>query len=143
MKLRTLILPAALAVVAAVCLAAGEAKKEFALPMGDVEQGKAAFQALRCYACHRVEGADFPAPVATPPVPVVLGGKVKQMPSRLDLANSIINPSHEFAPGYKDELIKSGKLSRMGDYSDVLTVRQLSDLVAFLQSRYTVEGGSR
>ena len=33
-------------------------------------------------------------------------------------------------------LIKSGKLSRMGDYSDVLTVRQLSDLVAFVHSLY-------
>jgi L-cysteine S-thiosulfotransferase len=121
------------------CAVTNKSTREFALPVGDVEQGKVAFQTLRCYTCHRVEGADFPAPVATPPVPVVLGGKVKQIPSRLELANSIINPSHEFAPGHKDELIKSGKLSRMGDYSDVLTVQQLSDLVAFLQSRYTTE----
>lgn len=103
-------------------------------PPGDPERGRAAFVALRCYYCHRVEGAELPSPLAQPPVPVTLGDRTRPAPSRERLVRGIIAPSHEFAPGYKEELIRDGKLSRMGDYSDVLTVRQVSDLVAFLES---------
>lgn len=104
------------------------------LPPGDAERGKAAFLELRCNYCHRVDGVEMSAPVVPPPVPVMLGDRAKPVRTREYLAQSIIAPSHEFARGYKEDLIREGKLSRMGDYSDVLTVRQLTDVVAFLQS---------
>lgn len=106
------------------------------LPDGDADRGKATFLEMRCNHCHRVVGADVAPPVAQPMVPVPLGSQLKTAPPADYLARSIIDPSHEFAKGYQEWLIKEGKLSRMGDYSDAMTVRQLSDLVAFLQSLY-------
>jgi hypothetical protein len=103
------------------------------LPEGDPAQGKIAFTAMKCYACHTVVGHEFPPPYASPPVPVMLGAE-KERPTRSELADSIVNPSHSLEPGHKEELIRSGRLSRMGDYSEAMTVRQLSDLVAFLDS---------
>ncbi len=93
---------------------------------------------MRCYACHTVVGHQFPPPYATPPVPVMLGAE-KKRPTPNQLADSIVNPSHALEPGYKEELIRSGKLSRMGDYSEAMTVRQLSDVVAFLGSLISVK----
>lgn len=88
---------------------------------------------MHCQADHTVAGHPFPPPSATPPGPVTLWAEqTRPTPNRL--AYSILNPSHAFEPGYKDELILSGTLSRMGDYSQAVTVRQLSGLVAFLGS---------
>ena len=108
----------------------------FRLPEGDVARGQKAFVELKCDACHRVPGLDLPAPVADPPVPVPLGGGVDYQPTDGKFVTSIINPSHKIGR-YPEELVKSGEGSRMADYSDVMTVRQLSDLVTFLHSRYT------
>jgi mono/diheme cytochrome c family protein len=108
----------------------------FRLPDGDAARGKETFVELKCNACHVVRGEDLPAPVAEPPVPVALGGTVNYQPTDGRFVTSIINPSHKLAPGFPKELIKSGNESRMPDYSDVLTVRQLIDLVAFLHTKY-------
>jgi len=51
------------------------------------------------------------------------------------LVASIINPSAKIVPHRDDVRLADGK-SRMPLYADHLTVRQLTDLVAFLQSRY-------
>lgn len=108
----------------------------FRLPEGSVEAGKAVFLELQCNSCHQVKGLDLPGPVAEPPVPVALGGSVDYQPTDGKFVTSVINPSHKLAPGYPKEHVKSGGISRMADYSDVMTVRQLLDLVAFLHSRY-------
>ena len=110
----------------------------FRLPEGDAERGRAAFVDLRCHACHRVEGVSMPEPVAAPPVPVVLGGTVYQARTDGELVTAIVHPSHRVVPRDPAELVRSGRLSRMGDFSDCMSVRQLIDLVAFLQSTYTV-----
>ena len=52
------------------------------------------------------------------------------------LVTAIINPSHSLAPGYPKELITKDNQSAMANFNDTMTVRQLIDLVAFLQSRY-------
>ena len=52
------------------------------------------------------------------------------------LVASIIYPSCSIARYPKNEVSQGGE-SRMPQY-DKLTVRQLTDIVAFLQSRYTV-----
>ncbi len=104
-----------------------------ALPAGNPEQGKAAFREMRCYECHSVSGHDFPHPTIQPPVLVVLGTEDRR-PRRADLINSIINPSHKIYPGIDRKLVQTNNVSRMKDCSEVLTVRQLSDLVAFLET---------
>ena len=63
----------------------------------------------------------------------VLGGEQRK-PSRIELVNSIINPSHRIEPGFQRDLVANGKQSRMGDYNETLTLQELSDLVAFLES---------
>lgn len=108
----------------------------FRLPDGDVQAGQAAFLELQCNACHQVKGMDLPGPVAEPPVPVAIGGTVDYQPTDGRFVTSIINPSHKLARGYPKQQVESGGISRMADYSDVMTVRQLVDLVAFLHSRY-------
>jgi hypothetical protein len=81
---------------------------------------------------------DLPEPTVDPPVPVILGGEIPHVRTDGDLITSIINPSHKIASGYKDEGVRRGDHSRMADYSDVMTVRQMIDIIAFLHSRYEV-----
>jgi mono/diheme cytochrome c family protein len=57
-----------------------------ALPEGDPQAGKVAFQDLRCWACHEIYGGDMPKPVAQPPMPVYLGGNQIEAPSDIDPA---------------------------------------------------------
>ena len=108
------------------------------LPDGDVQRGKAAFLELKCNTCHTVAGTEMPTPskeYAYVRV-VVLGGEVRQVKTYGALVTSIINPSHSLAPGYPKELITKDHQSAMANFNDTMTVRQLIDLVAFLQSRY-------
>jgi L-cysteine S-thiosulfotransferase len=110
----------------------------FRLPEGDAARGQQAFLDLECNACHRVSGLDLPAPTVEPPVPVVLGGEIPHVRTDGDLVTSIINPSHAIVPGFRESGLERNGQSRMLDYRDRMTVGQLVDLVAFLQSRYRV-----
>jgi len=110
----------------------------FRLPAGDAEKGQAAFVELKCHQCHKVEGLDLPAPTVEPPVPVVLGGEVPHIKTDGDLMTSIVNPSHRIILGHRADLIEKDGASRMPDYGQIMTVRQMIDLVAFLQARYKV-----
>jgi sulfur-oxidizing protein SoxX len=111
----------------------------FRLPDGDPAAGKVAFEELKCRECHRVQGVEFAAPTVKPPVPVVLGGEVPHVKTDGDLVTSIINPSHRISAAYKPEEVRQPDgSSRMPDLTRVMTVRQLVDVVAFLQTRYTV-----
>ena len=83
-----------------------------------------------------MNGVELPPRVATAPTNIVLGGEVTMIRTYGELVTSVINPSHGLAPGFKKEQIKGGKLSPMPEFNDVMTVRQMIDLVAFLQSRY-------
>lgn len=134
--MRTSSIAVLLAAAAVACAPPEKSASGFRLPDGDVERGKEAFLELKCNACHQVRGVDLPAPVADPPVPVALGGIVDYRPTDGRFVTSIINPSHKIARGFPEELVKSGDESRMADYSDVMTVRQLVDLVAFLHTLY-------
>jgi mono/diheme cytochrome c family protein len=104
-------------------------------PGGDAERGKAAFVTLGCNTCHQVAGTDLPQPTVQPPVPVVLGGVVDARLSDAYLVTSIIYPSYTLAP-YPKEAITSHGRSRMPSFANQMTVSQLTDVVAFLQSRY-------
>lgn len=111
----------------------------FRLPDGDVERGKQAFVDLGCHTCHTLDGVpDLPAPTIQPPVPVTLGGQIPYVKTDGELVTSIINPSHKIAAGLRPELVQRGDGSRMPTYGELMTVRQMIDVVALLQSRYQV-----
>lgn len=114
------------------------------LPDGDPAAGKVVFEQSQCYGCHLVEGASFPEPTAITPTFVTLGKTGRQL-TRPYLIESIIAPSHSFATPQPpegevagDRNIRSGQRSRMTDYSDQLTVKELFDLVAYLED---LQGG--
>ena len=132
---------AALSVVAAGLAACAPGPRSGAglrLPDGDVERGRAVFVEMRCHSCHRVEGLDLPEPVADPPVPIELGGERHYPRTDGELLTAIVNPSHRIVPSGRRESVTQGRLSRMGDFGENMTVSELVDVVAFLQSRYRV-----
>lgn len=101
-------------------------------PMGDSEAGGFVFYEFRCHSCHRVSGVDRSSPE---PVAALLGpelGVFQANQNACQLASSLISPSHIIS----EEVARQGEgqLSPMGDITEILTVRQLIDLVAYLQS---------
>jgi hypothetical protein len=136
--MRTLLL-----VVLAGVLIAGCGEKSgfgFRLPDGDAMRGREAFVALRCNACHHVAGLDLPRQ-GTGAADVALGGETIRVKTYGELVTAIINPSHRIAPGYPESRVTSAdgqSLMALAYLNDVMTVQQLIDLVAFLQSRYEV-----
>lgn len=125
-----------------VCAAACNARYStaaFHLPAdGDAERGKAAFLSLGCNSCHGVIGVDLPRPTAQPSIPVVLGGMVDRRLSDAYLVTEVIDPSYRLAPYPRDQITTGDGQSRMPHYADKMTVRQLTDIVAFLQAHYTL-----
>ncbi len=111
----------------------------FSLPDGDIQSGQEIFVELKCYSCHEVAGLEneLPAPTANPQTDVVLGGLAVREPTDGELVTSIINASHQLYPGGEEERIMTGEGSRMANYNDMITIRQVIDLVAFLQEQYT------
>ena len=109
------------------------------LPQGDAVQGRKAFVALRCHACHEIEGFDSPTPIVAA-TRVVLGGQTARIKTHGDLVTSIANPSHRLARGYPPEAVAVDGVPLMSliRLNDVMTVQQLVDLVAFLQTEYDV-----
>ena len=124
-----------LTLVVAGCNSGPKSGKGLYLPEGNVEKGQAAFVALGCNQCHRVKGVELPAPVSMVASNVVLGGEVERIQTHGELVTAIINPSHGFAVGFNKELAKDGK-SPMRNFNEQMTVQQLIDIVAFVQSRY-------
>lgn len=102
------------------------------LPDGDIEKGKQAFLALKCYTCHKVDGVELPPPAA---FNLTLGGETTQIQTYGQLVTSVINPSHVITDKYRKELVEA-KESPMPKFNHEMTVEQMIDLVAFLQSRY-------
>jgi hypothetical protein len=106
------------------------------LPAGDRQAGRQAFVDLRCTACHRVAGETaFPAPLPGTPGPD-LDRSLALRPAS-DVAGAIIVPSHSMSLKTSDDVkrrLEETLLSPMGDFSRVMTVRQLADLLAYLTS---------
>ena len=132
---QTLVAVALLTLIAG-CDAGPKSARGFTLPDGDVEAGKAAFLGFRCYDCHTIKGVDLPVAEQPGQVLVHLGGKVGRIKTYGELVTSIINPSHRLAKGYAEANVAREGKSNMTVYNDVMTVRELTDLVAFLQSHY-------
>ena len=111
----------------------------FRLPDGNIQAGETTFVALNCNACHKVAGVKLPPPPKEPEVTVTLGGKVSRVKTYGELVTAIINPSHTLAKGYPKEKIATTGTSKMTNFNDTMTVAQLTNLVAFLQSHYEIK----
>lgn len=118
------------------CGSPAEQSETFALPPGDAKLGETVFLEKRCYDCHEIPGVDLPMAEEHDQALVALGGKVTKVRSYNELVTSIINPSHRLADRYNELLISRNGVSNMTNYNQVLTVAELIDLVAYLESHY-------
>jgi hypothetical protein len=101
-----------------------------ALPKGHAETGRAVFQKMGCTSCHKVAWeTDFPDPTASVEAPMLTARLAQLTPGYV--ATSIAAPSYNVGDPYRHYV--PGGLSPMADYSGAMTVRDLVDLVAYLQ----------
>ncbi len=100
------------------------------LTTGDAKAGREAFLALRCNTCHEVAGE--PAVPLRVKLPGPQLGTAQALQSPAEVANSIAGPSHVISREEGPWLYGPG--SPMGDYTRVMTVHQLMDLVAYVRS---------
>jgi hypothetical protein len=106
----------------------------FVLPAGKATAGEQVFVKMECYSCHTVAGRRFGDPARNPGG---IGPDLTAAHARLPreyLAESVVNFQRYVAHGQplKRYLAADGT-SRMGNYNDLLTVRDLLDLVEFLK----------
>lgn len=102
------------------------------LPHGQPDAGRDAFLGLGCASCHKVEWErDFPDPVSANPGPEL--GRMLALQTSGGVATSILTPSHQVPVAIREKT--EDGLSPMGDFTDAMTVRQLIDVVAYLQAQ--------
>lgn len=139
----SIVLGAALPVLIAGC--ANGLLFGFPADEGDIAAGRQAFIDHHCHQCHSIADERLP-PLAGADRPILqLGGPTSIVRSYADLTTSIINPNHAISERYRNQQLLRTELpleSPMPTPSlDTMTVRQLIDIVAFLDSKYelTVE----
>lgn len=112
----------------------------FRLAGGDHRAGKAAFEALNCTQCHKVSGVDLAAPKGKRRLDLTLGEEVRFVRRYEDIVTAIVNPQHVVAERYAGMLEAAGFSGNvqayMPDFLDDMSVRQLLDIVAFLDRIY-------
>src|SRR5262245_5042045 len=113
----------------------------FPVDQGDIAAGRQAFIDHRCHQCHSIADENLP-PLAGADRPMLeLGGATTMVRSYADLTTSIINPNHAISERYRDQqlLLKTeipleSPMPRPN--LDTMSVSQLIDIVAFLDSKY-------
>lgn len=131
-------------VAASTALAAGCAGTAiifgFPVDQGDVAAGRQAFIDHRCHQCHSIADERLP-PLAGADRPILeLGGPTTIVRSYANLTTSIINPNHAISERYRDQQLLRAELPLDSPMPmpnlDTMTVRQLLDIVSFLDSKY-------
>jgi len=113
----------------------------FPVDQGDIAAGRQAFLDHRCHQCHSVADERLP-PLAGADRPILeLGGPTSIVRSYADLTTSIINPNHAISERYRDQQLALNTQIPLESPMprpnlDTMTVRQLIDIVAFLDSKY-------
>lgn len=113
----------------------------FPVDQGDIAAGRQAFIDHRCHQCHSIADERLP-PLAGADRPILeLGGPTSIVRSYADLTTSIINPNHAISERYRDQqLVLNTQIPLESPMPrpnlDTMTVRQLIDIVAFLDSKY-------
>jgi hypothetical protein len=121
---------------------AGYSTFGFPVEEGDIEAGRQAFVDNRCHRCHSVAGVSLPElPGAASPL-LELGGETSRVKAYSELVTSIIDPNHNISERYREQLPQPALgplITQMPmAHIETMTVRQLIDLVAFLDSRYVL-----
>ena len=113
----------------------------FPVDQGDIAAGRQAFIDHRCHQCHSIADERLP-PLAGADRPILqLGGPTTMVRSYADLTTSIINPNHAISERYRDQqLLLNTEIPLESPMPrpnlSTMSVRQLIDLVAFLDSKY-------
>lgn len=114
----------------------------FPVEQGDIEAGRQAFIAHACHRCHTVAGVNLPDYPGAASPRLEIGGETSQVKAYSELVTSIINPNHRISERYREQLIQqpTGPVQTQmpSGFIETMTVRQLIDIVAFLDSRYTL-----
>jgi mono/diheme cytochrome c family protein len=108
---------------------------KFSLPQGNVAEGRRLFIEAECHKCHEVKGETYPAVVKEKGD---VGPELSQMASLHPpeyLAESLVNPNAVIDHDAKEKgYVGDDGKSKMPDYNDTFTVRQLADITAYLAS---------
>jgi len=118
------------------CDADSQAARGFSLPKGDPGAGKLVYTQLQCNNCHSLPSVPQDSERIAGSPSVTLGGEVSSVQTYGQLVSSIINPSHRIAKGYPLAEVTENGQSRMRNYNEVMTVKELIDLVSYLQPQY-------
>ena len=110
----------------------------FTLPDGNIEQGKANYIAFQCNSCHVTSEVPQLETGGAVAISVTLGGETTRIKTYGELVTSVINPSHKVARRKSGDMADDSGESKMVTFNDVMTVTQMIDLVAFVQSNYTL-----
>lgn len=107
----------------------------FTWPAGNAADGRKLFVEAECHKCHEIKGETFPAVVKDKGD---VGPELAQMaglhPAEF-FAESIINPNAVIDHGAKQNgYVGADGKSKMPEYNDTFTVRQIADLTAYLTS---------
>jgi hypothetical protein len=117
----------------------------FPIEEGDSVAGRQAFIDHQCHSCHSVAGVNLPQLAGASSVLLELGGATAFIKTEAELLTSIINPNHSISERYRDQLLLRGEVPLDSPmpmpHIDTMTVRQVIDLVAFLDSRYVLTEG--
>jgi hypothetical protein len=116
----------------------------FPIEKGDIAQGRSAFVRLGCPQCHTVDGVELAEYTGQRFITMPLGGELIFAKTYGDLVTSIINPNHVISETYLDQLPRDHR--RRANVSPMYTeldmkVTELVDIVAFLNSRYSLLPG--
>ena len=117
----------------------------FPSDVGDVTAGRQAFIDHQCHQCHSIAGVSLPPLAGGSTILLELGGETAFVKSEGELLTSIINPNHSISERYREQSQLAGNLPLESPmpmpHIDNMTVRQLIDIVAFLDSRYILTEG--
>jgi sulfur-oxidizing protein SoxX len=121
------------------CDSDAQSARGFSLPKGDPDAGKIVYTNMQCNSCHKLAGIDQLPETEDNKISVQLGGKVSVKKTYGQLVASVINPSHRIAHRFDPQNTDATGQSKMRNYNDVMTVKQLIDLVSFLESNYELK----
>ena len=110
--------------------------KGFALPEGDITEGKNSFAHLGCNECHSISDVEWFGNENNLHIP--LGGGTTRLRTYGEMVTSVINPTHRVARVHKEAGTNNAGKSRMKNYNEIMTVQELVDIVTFLQSEYEI-----
>lgn len=106
------------------------------MPPGDAKAGREVFAAMKCFECHEIRSENF-SEAERKPGPE-LTGMGRHHPAEY-FAESIVNPNRVIIKG--TGYAGADGLSKMPEYAETMTLRQLIDLVAYLRSLREEETG--